>query len=171
MEDEKTQNPLFIAPYLESNKDRTTTLTFELVVKDNKTGIARDPAKVVIKVKMVNRALVFQGGGSLGACEAGVFKACEKLVEIDEQKGKRKNRPLFDIAAGASIGAANAAVLVGHVLKWEKQNISSEAEIWNDSVKQLDRFWDDLSISTYWLDDPTALKTKLKQHWNGSVSL
>ena len=48
------------------------------------------------------RALVFQGGGSLGAYEAGVFRALyEKMTE--------KDKPLFDIVAGTSIGAINAA--------------------------------------------------------------
>jgi len=35
-------------------------------------------------------ALVFQGGGSLGAYEAGVFKALyEKITKEDEENGKK----------------------------------------------------------------------------------
>ena len=41
------------------------------------------------------RVLVLQGGGALGAYEAGAFK------------GDKEN-PLFDIVAGTSIGAINA---------------------------------------------------------------
>jgi predicted acylesterase/phospholipase RssA len=44
------------------------------------------PSFVNIIVKMVQRALVFQGSGSLGAYEAGVFKAlCEGLIEEDNK--------------------------------------------------------------------------------------
>lgn len=89
MENENTPNPSFIAPFLEGNKDLTATLSFELVIKtslqlvikdellikDEKTGIANDPANLDVKVKKVHRALIFQGGGSLGAYEAGVFEA------------------------------------------------------------------------------------------------
>lgn len=45
--------------------------------------------------------LVMQGGGALGAYECGVFKTLEKRgIE-------------FDIVAGTSIGAVNAAIIVG----------------------------------------------------------
>ena len=55
------------------------------------------------------RALVLQGGGSLGAYEAGVFKAIyEHLIE-EEEENPEKN--LFDIVAGTSIGA----ILVSYV--------------------------------------------------------
>ena len=58
------------------------------------------------------RALVLQGGGSLGAFEAGAYKALyERLSEKDTEEG-RKGRSTFDIVAGTSIGAINAAVLV-----------------------------------------------------------
>ena len=55
------------------------------------------------------RALIFQGGGALGAYEAGVFKAlCELLPKKD---GK-----LFDIVAGTSAGAINSCLIVNHVV-------------------------------------------------------
>jgi Patatin-like phospholipase len=64
-----------------------------------------------------HRALVLQGGGALGAYEAGVFKALmEKITKEDETNGEI-NRPLFDIVAGSSIGAANAAILVSYVVQ------------------------------------------------------
>jgi NTE family protein len=45
--------------------------------------------------------LVMQGGGSLGAYECGVYKALSK------------NGTKFDIVAGTSIGAVNAAIVAG----------------------------------------------------------
>jgi NTE family protein len=51
--------------------------------------------------RQTENVLVLQGGGSLGAFACGVFKA---LV-------KKKIR--IDIAAGTSIGAINAAIIVG----------------------------------------------------------
>ena len=69
--------------------------------------------KNMIPIK--ERALVFQGGGSLGAYEAGAYKALyEFLSKHDETEGKEK-RSTFDIIAGTSIGAMNAAVLTSYV--------------------------------------------------------
>jgi NTE family protein len=71
----------------------------------------------------IQRALIFQGGGALGAYEAGVFKEIyKKVIRNDEEKSNKKQNNLFNIVAGTSIGAINAAVLVGHFLKnnsWE----------------------------------------------------
>jgi NTE family protein len=78
------------------------------------------------------RALVLQGGGALGAYEAGVLKVlCKKLIEgtDNEQKGE----PLFHIVAGTSIGAMNAAILVSNVVNRKKT--------WEEAVKQLEDFW------------------------------
>ena len=63
------------------------------------------------------RAFVFAGGGSLGAYEAGAYKAIyEFLKRIDQARGV-SGRPVFDIIAGTSIGAMNAAVLVSYVVE------------------------------------------------------
>ena len=44
-----------------------------------------------------HRALIFQGGGALGAYEAGIYKALyDNLIE----KSINENRQLFDIVAG-----------------------------------------------------------------------
>jgi NTE family protein len=51
--------------------------------------------------RKTENVLILQGGGSLGAFGCGVFKA---LV---------KNKIQIDIAAGTSIGAVNAAIIVG----------------------------------------------------------
>lgn len=73
------------------------------------------------------RALVLQGGGALGAFQAGAFKALyEKITREDKENGNEE-RPLFDIVAGTSIGAINAAVLVSHVI---------ENKTWKGSAKK-----------------------------------
>ncbi len=59
--------------------------------------------------------LVMQGGGSLGAYECGVYKTLAK------------HAIKFDVVAGTSIGAVNAAVIAG------TKN--------NDSAKDLEDFW------------------------------
>ena len=56
----------------------------------------------------INRALIFQGGGSLGAYEAGAYKAInEDLLAYFRTVG-RGNEPIFHIISGTSIGAINA---------------------------------------------------------------
>jgi predicted acylesterase/phospholipase RssA len=46
------------------------------------------------------RALVLQGGGSLGAYSAGVYSALyESLSRMDAEEGN-KGKPIFDIIAG-----------------------------------------------------------------------
>ena len=76
------------------------------------------------------RALVLQGGGSLGAYESGVFKAIYQHL-IDEE-GENPEKNLFDIVAGTSIGAINAAILVSYV---------KENKTWKGSVEKLEGFW------------------------------
>jgi NTE family protein len=63
--------------------------------------------------------LVMQGDGSLGAYECGVYKTLSK------------HKIKFDIVAGTSIGAVNAAIIVG------SKN--------NDPAKDLEDFWLDVS--------------------------
>jgi NTE family protein len=64
------------------------------------------------KLQDSQRALVLQGGGSLGAYEAGAYQALyERITKKDRDKGKR-DRPVLDIVAGTSIGAINAAIIV-----------------------------------------------------------
>jgi predicted acylesterase/phospholipase RssA len=84
----------------------------------------------------VNRALIFQGGGSLGAYEAGAYKAIkEKLSQNSRAKG-RGNEPVFHIIAGTSTGAMNAAILVSYV---------KENKTWEGSDERLVEFWEYLS--------------------------
>ena len=57
------------------------------------------------------RVLVLQGGGSLGAYEAGAYRALYEMVTKKDEERGFKGKPLIDIVAGTSIGAINSAVL------------------------------------------------------------
>jgi NTE family protein len=81
-----------------------------------------------------HRALVFQGGGALGAYEAGTYQQIYKK-EVSHEEDTDDSR-LFDIIAGTSIGAINSAVLVGHYLK----NNNS----WKGSAEKILEFWEGL---------------------------
>jgi len=82
------------------------------------------------------RALVLQGGGSLGAYEAGAYKALyERLSKKDKSDGKETSIT-FDIIAGTSIGAMNAAVLTSYVV---------ENGTYEGSAERLFDFWKYLS--------------------------
>jgi NTE family protein len=82
----------------------------------------------------IQRAIVFQGGGALGAYEAGTYQHIYKKA-----KKESHGNSLFDIVAGTSIGAINSSVLVGHYLK----NNS-----WEGSVERLLEFWEGLMCPT-----------------------
>jgi NTE family protein len=60
-----------------------------------------------------HKVLIFQGGGALGAYEAGIYEALYQSL-IDQSI--KENRQLFDIIAGTSAGAMNATIIVNHVL-------------------------------------------------------
>src|SRR3954469_11552701 len=98
------------------------------------------------------RVLVLQGGGSLGAYEAGAYQAIYELVtKRDKEKGV-KGKPIVDIVAGTSIGAINSAILISYVI---------ENNTWEGSSERLKEFWEYLSKEssldyipgfTYWWD-------------------
>jgi NTE family protein len=82
------------------------------------------------------RAFVLQGGGSLGAYEAGAYKAIyEFLSKRDEEAGER-GRATFNIIGGTSIGAINAAILVSYVV---------ENQTYEGSAERLIDFWSYIS--------------------------
>ncbi len=82
------------------------------------------------------RALVLQGGGSLGAYEAGAYQAIyEKITKMDKEKGET-GKPFLNIVAGTSIGAINAAIIVSYVV---------ENNTWGGSAERLMDFWEYLS--------------------------
>jgi NTE family protein len=135
----------FNAPYIIHNDEVNTILHFKLTFKDKNDSsdkqITHD-AKVV--VKRVHRAMIFQGGVALGAYEAGVFQAIvEELVKNDQDKRRKgveiEKRPLFDIVAGASIGAMNGAIVVSSITK--KGKSLEDEKNWQDSAKEVIEFW------------------------------
>ena len=134
--------------------------------------------KVEKKNNDIQRALILQGGGALGAFEAGAIKAfCEKLSEEDKhevEQGRRKPRkgPLFNIVAGASIGAVNAAILVHNVIhRPNGKNTEEQKIIWEDAVNSVYSFYDEISkrggmIHPMWWIDNFLLENQLfKNFW------
>ena len=81
----------------------------------------------------IQRALVLQGGGALGAYDAGVFQALYDNINTDD------GRPLFDIVAGTSSGAMNAAIIVSNVIE----------KGWDYSVSKLNEFWEYVATTPY----------------------
>ncbi|HEY6586709.1 MAG TPA: patatin-like phospholipase family protein, partial [Nitrososphaeraceae archaeon] len=105
------------------------------------------------KIPEKQRALVLQGGGALGAYEVGVLKALfQKLKKEDDDD---KDKPLFDIIAGTSIGAINAAILVSYVTKKKNDNPNlTPKECWEGSIEKLEEFW-------RYISEPTPINAKL----------
>lgn len=87
-----------------------------------------------------HRALIFQGGGSLGAYEAGAYKAISEELSVVIKKRNREKKEeestLFHIVSGTLIGAINAAILVSYV---------KEKKTWEGSGQRLIEFWKYLS--------------------------
>ncbi|HEX2014637.1 MAG TPA: patatin-like phospholipase family protein [Nitrososphaera sp.] len=103
------------------------------------------------------RALVMQGGGALGAYEAGVFEAIYEKIKRDDPQNWKTN--LFDIVAGASIGAINAVVLVDQFLRNGKS--------WENSPDALAKLWSGWKNETIteWNRDP-FLRWYFETYWN-----
>ena len=87
------------------------------------------------------RALIFQGGGSLGAYEAGVYKATYELLSERDIKLGRQGMPIFHIVAGTSIGAMNAAVLVSYVKENKSWKGSADRLLSSGSICQQNLLW------------------------------
>jgi len=88
----------------------------------------------------IQRALVLQGGGSLGAYEAGVYNALYYWINKETNTSGQSNN-IFDIIAGTSIGAINAAFLVSYVTKNRKEENKNIKESWEGSAEELEEFW------------------------------
>jgi NTE family protein len=102
----------------------------------------------------IQRALVLQGEGALGAYEAGVFAALPD--KFHQQDDDNNSQPLFDIVAGTSIGAINAAIIVSSVKEEMEKGTSTQKESWKNSAENLKKFWNHLSVPTprYILEGP-----------------
>ena len=72
-------------------------------------------------IPKVQRALVLQGGGALGAYQAGVFKSLYEKMKGNQNNDGNGHHHLFDVIAGTSIGAINGAILVSYFL--ENKNV------------------------------------------------
>ena len=62
-------------------------------------NLGDDPDNYSTKRSNVHRALIFQGGGSLGAYEAGAYKAISEELSVflrkQQDEKKKKNRQYF----------------------------------------------------------------------------
>jgi NTE family protein len=68
------------------------------------------------KLQESQRALLLQGGGSLGAYEAVVYQAAYgRITKKDIERGTRDG-PVLDFVAGTSIVAINTAIIVSYVV-------------------------------------------------------
>ena len=85
------------------------------------------------------RALILQGGGSLGAYEVGAYKAGYQLLKFRNKKLGKPEGEMFDIVAGTSIGAINSAILVSYVI---------ENKTWEGSAERLIDFWNYISTES-----------------------
>lgn len=81
------------------------------------------------------RSLVLQGGGPLGAYEAGAHRVL--YDNLSSQIKEQEN--VFDIVAGTSIGAINAAIIVSHVVRNRRQHPEwSVLKCWEGSADKLE---------------------------------
>jgi NTE family protein len=92
--------------------------------------------KTTTNIPSKERALVLQGGGSLGAYEAGAYKALYEMLSKKDKREGKETSITFDIIAGTSIGAMNAAVLTSYVI---------ENGTYEGSAERLIDFWKYLS--------------------------
>ena len=105
------------------------------------------------------RALVFQGGGSLGAYEAGVFHVLYHWIK-SRLEDEKKDENIFDVIAGTSIGAINASIVVNCFLenkytdefKSSNSNNSNKLKYWQGTPERLLDFWKKVSSYSTFFD-------------------
>lgn len=90
--------------------------------------------------KDFHRAVIFQGGGAIGAYAAGVYA----VLYFWMKKDILDDENVFDIVAGTSAGAINACIIVSHVIR---NKDSGKLSRWQGSVKSLLDFWYESSSS------------------------
>jgi len=105
--------------------------------------------------KRPHRALVLQGGGALGAYEAGVFKRLAQTLREEDKRNGQTGRPLFDIVAGTSIGAVNASIIVNYVLK---------NKTWENVENELSEFWDYVSDPLWWFGNKKVYESAVENN-------
>jgi len=99
----------------------------------------------MVSIPKEERAVLLQGGGSLGAYEVGAYKVGYQFIKQRDKKKGDTGRQIFDIIAGTSIGAINSAILTSYVI---------ENKTWEGSAERLIDFWN--YISTESLPDKFA---------------
>ena len=62
---------------------------------------------------------------------------------------------MFDVVAGTSIGAINAAFLVSYVIKRRREENKNVGESWKDSAEELEEFWksrlaSNINLNKWW---------------------
>ena len=124
------------------------------------------------------RALVFQGGGSLGAYEAGVYHVIYHWFKKDLQD----NENVFDIIAGTSIGAINASIIINNFLENKENDKNTEAaaasvdddknsntlKYWEGSPEKLLNFWKKISSYSTFYD---SILSFIKNSWDLNKSI
>ena len=111
---------------------------------------------VVTNIPQEERALILQGGGSLGAYEVGAYKVAYEFLKYREKQEKKTDGQLFDIVAGTSIGAINSAILTSYVI---------EKKTWDGSTERLIDFWNYISTESI-SDKFSDYLTYWWEYWN-----
>ena len=111
-------------------------------------------------IPQVQRAIVLQGGGALGAYQVGAFKSLYEKIKEMQDVSSEKDVPLFDIIAGTSIGAINGAILVSYFV---------ENKTWDGASEKLETFWKYLSAPTPNIQE--ASKQWKIEHEKGNPSI
>ena len=119
----------------------------------------------------VERALVFQGGGSLGAYEAGVFHILYHWIRKDIKENEIEN--IFDIIAGTSIGAVNASIIINHFLENKEKDEKNKhhnknTQYWEFAPEKLIQFWMTISSPYVYYDFWTKILVK---NWDNNRQL
>lgn len=115
------------------------------------------------EIPKIQRALIFQGGGSLGAYEAGVFRTLYDKISRIDNRSKNKNKLLFDIIIGTSIGAINGAIILSNYLKKGD---------WRDSIEKLEEYWNTIKKETLVEKTPGFVQywDNLNNQSNGTIA-
>jgi len=124
------------------------------------------------ETKKINRILILQGGGALGAYEVGALKYLSELLQKEDKKRNDTDRPLFDVVVGSSMGAVNAAILVHNVISPKTKN-QSHCKIWDQAIKQLYDFYMEISDPTvchplWWINKFCFENNFFEQFWTMS---
>ena len=123
-----------------------------------------------VKCRKVNRLLILQGGGALGAYEVGVLKFLSEALQKEDNESGNPSRPLFDIVAGSSMGAVNAAILIHNVVFPEHKTLNPYKK-WEQSIKRLHDFYMEISDPNlyhplWWMNKFCLEERWFEQFWS-----